>query len=125
MLSIRNTLLALLGVACVATADEATEKAWQALRRRVQETNSTIVGGDQQTEREGWMVRFADGSCGGSLISEDLGSSCLGIVGFTVFSDIALQFCYTKYLTSSIAPLESFDCGPLRRFRLSRFCFRW
>ena len=77
-LSIRNTFLALLGVACVATADEATEKAWQALRRRVQqETNSSIVGGDQQTEREDWMVRFADGSCGGSLISEDLGSSCL------------------------------------------------
>lgn len=68
-------LVALLVVASVANADEATEKAWQALRRRVQETNSTIVGGQQQTEREGWMVRFSNGACGASLISEDLGAS--------------------------------------------------
>ena len=32
-----------------------------------------VVGGQQQTEREPWMVRFSNGACGASLISEDLG----------------------------------------------------
>ena len=66
----------------VANADKTTEEAWRALRRRLQEKNSTIVGGQQQTEREPWMVRFSNGACGASLISEDLGSS---LVSFNHF----------------------------------------